>query len=373
MRIHQHSLLRWTRFASNPFGTGPEKRSAQIADLARNAGLELDDIKTPVKVSRVSAWCSGVGIRLRHGRHASVDNVGIGLLGYRHQMYEQALAKHTGAKVLLWETTYDDILPTLARAHGYRVVAVPHNLESLVSDSVFRDKTYEPGLDLAAEINRLRLADYIFTISREERWLLEARGLQPDYLPYFPTDALADECAKLRTMRQLKSAVDGFVDSPILIMGSAFNPATAQGMQIQLEWLSLERAKQRNIVIVGPETDRIFSDFASPNVTILGAVSREKLVELLGSCAALLVHTLGGAGAVTRIPEALLAGVPIITNSNGARDQYDTAGVYVYETTDEFIKLVDARLPVPPTPAQPTAAIERFSSILRHLAEEVMP
>ena len=373
MRTHPHSVLRWTRFASNPFGTGPEKRSAQIADLVRSAGLELVDITMSENVSRVSAWCSGLGIRLRQGGHASVDKAGIGLLGYRQQMYAQALAKHTGTKVLLWETTYDDLLPTLARAHGYRVVAIPHNLESLVSDSVFRDKNYEPCLDLAAEINRLRLADHIFTISREERWLLEARGLQPNYLPYFPTGALADECARLRTLRQQKSAVGGFVDSPILIMGSAFNPATARGMRLQLEWLGLDRTKQTNIVIAGPETDRIFSDFASPHVTILGAVSREKLVELLGNCAALLVHTFGGAGAVTRIPESLLAGVPIITNSNGARDQYDTTGVYVYETKDEFIKLIGAQLPIPPTPAQPTAAIERFGSTLRRLTEEVMP
>jgi hypothetical protein len=86
-------------------------------------------------------------------------------------------------------------------------------------------------------------------------------------------------------------------------------------------------------------------------------------------CSALLIHTVAGAGAVTRIPEALLAGIPVIANSNAARDQFGTPGVHVYANRAEFAALVRARLPVPPAPPAPAAAGLRFTAQLRRLAE----
>lgn len=366
-------LLRWTRFASNANGTGPEKRSAQILELVRAAGYDLDDMVPPTTTPRIPALLAGARALLRHGRHASVDHAGPGLLGHRSIAYRQALAAHVGPKVLLWETTYDDVLPTLAREQGYRVIALPHNLESLVSDSVFRYSSYDPCLDLAAEVRRLGLADHIFTIAREERWLLESRGLLPDYLPFFPTGTLADDCASLRARRTLAADAGGFVGGPLLILGSAFNPATARGMRCQLDWLhSSANATDREIIVVGPDSERRFAAFAGPRCHILGAVPREQLVNLIAACSAMLVHTYGGAGAVTRIPEALFAGVPVIANSNGARDQHGTAGVHVYETEEEFVSLTRALPPMPPPPPAPSPAIERFSTILRRLVTKVM-
>jgi hypothetical protein len=360
-------LLRWTRFASNAQGTGPEKRTAQILELVRAAGYDLSDMVMPPAVPRIPGMLAGFAALLRHGTRASVDHAGAGLLGYRSIAYRQALAAHSGPKVLLWETTYDDVLPALAHDLGYRVIALPHNLESLVSDSVFRHRAYEPCLDLAAEIRRLRLADHVFTISREERWLLEARGLSPDYLPFFPTGELAAACATVRAVRQRSAETDGFVNGPLLILGSAFNPATARGMQHQLEWLRSDPATIRDVIVAGPDTDRLFAGLAGSRIRVMGEVPREQLVGLITGCSALLVHTIGGAGAVTRIPEALYAGIPVATNSNGARDQHGTAGVHVYGSEKEFSALVRARLPIPPCPPDPVASIHRFGETLRRL------
>jgi hypothetical protein len=77
----------------------------------------------------------------------------------------------------------------------------------------------------------------------------------------------------------------------------------------------------------------------------------------------------GGAGAVTRIPEALLAGIPVIANRNAARDQPETPGVHVYEDAAEFAELVRARLPYPPPPPEPVAAQRRFTEQLRRLVD----
>jgi glycosyltransferase involved in cell wall biosynthesis len=361
------TVLRWTRFASNPYGTGSEKRSAQIRALCEAAGFAVADMQPPSGNARWRARLAGMLIRWRLGRHASVDDAGAGLLGYRSLFYRNALARHRGARMLLWETTYDSILPTLARAAGYRIVALPHNLESLVSEAAFADPSHDVLTGLAMEIRRLHLADAIFTISKEERWLLEARGLGPHYLPFHPDPALADACSKIRSARVARVQADGSIAGPLLLVGSAFNPATERGMRWQLEQLRAVGWPAAGVVVIGPQTEARLAGFAVPGVRILGGVTWEELTQHLTTCSAMLIHTFGGAGAVTRIPEALLAGVPVIANGNAARDQYGTPGVHVYDDPAGFHALIPAALPIPPPPPRPVAAEVRFQSELRRL------
>ena len=367
------SLLRWTRFASNSHGTGPEKRSAQIRTLCLQAGYALNDMLPPAAVSRWQTLTAGVAMRARFGRHASVDRAGLGLLGYRANFYRDALARHDGVRVLLWETTYDTLLPKLAREAGYKVVALPHNLESLVSERVFADASCDPFADLAAEVKRLALADSVFTISKEERWLLEARGLSPFYLPYFPDEPLAGECLRIRAKRESLADASGAVPGPLLLVGSAFNPATARGMQAQLRWLKRNRLPDAGIIVAGPQTDVVLAAEQGSGIRILGGVSRPRLVELQETCSALLIHTYGGAGAVTRIPEALLSGLPVIANANAGRDVHGTPGVHTYETPDEFLELSQNALAVPPRPPRPAQCEARFEKELDRLAQTVEP
>ncbi len=367
MKSPSPTLLRWTRFPSDSHGTGPEKRSAQIRDLCLQAGYTLNDMRPPATVSRARIWLGGLAMRARFGKHASVDGAGTGLLGYRAAFYRDALASHDGARILLWETTYDTLLPTLAKEAGYKVVALPHNLEALVSDQVFADAAYDPFADLSGEVKRLALADAVFTISKEERWLLETRGLSPHYLPYFPDTTLAEECLRIRAKRAAIADAQGCVRGPLLLVGSAFNPATARGMREQLRHLKQGRMPEQGIVVVGPKSDVVLADELAPGIQILGGVSRARLVELQETCSALLIHTYGGAGAVTRIPEALLSGLPIISNPNAARDQHGAPGMYVYETPEEFARLARTSLPIPPPPLRPAQAENRFATEIKRL------
>jgi hypothetical protein len=365
------TLLRWTRFASNPYGTGGEKRSAQILALCEAAGFAVTDMQPPSANTRWRARLAGMLIRWRLGRHVSVDDAGAGLLGYRSLFYRDALARHRGARILLWETTYDSILPTLARAEGYRIVALPHNLESLVSEAAFADPGHDVLTGLTMEIRRLHLADAIFTISKEERWLLEARKLAPHYLPFYPDPALAGACSRIRNARVAQVQADGSIAGPLLLVGSAFNPSTERGMRWQLEQLRAAGWPAAGVVVIGPQTETRLAEFAVPGVRILGGVTWEELTRHLTTCSAMLIHTFGGAGAVTRIPEALLAGVPVIANSNASRDQYGTPGVHVYDDPAGFQALIRASLPIPPPPPRPVSAEVRFQSELRRLMPTV--
>jgi hypothetical protein len=222
--------------------------------------------------------------------------------------------------------------------------------------------------DLADEVNRLALADAVFTISKEERWLLEARGLAPCYLPFYPDATLAHECVRIRNTRATLNRSDGGFAGPLLLLGAALNPATARGMAVQLEWLAALGPDMPPVIVVGPETDTRFAAYRSRQVQLLVRVPRPQLVTLLESCSALLIHTTGGAGAVTRIPEALLSGVPVIANSNAARDQHGMPGVHVYDSPAEFRALALTPLPLPPAPSPPTTSNARFVEEISRLA-----
>ena len=370
MNAHpQTTILRWSRFAPDPYGSGGEKRTVQLTELLEDCGIATNVMRPPAALPRLRTWWAGFRSRLRHGSNASVDGAGIGLLGYRTLFYRRALAEHTGARVLWWETTYDDILPDLARAAGYRVIAVPHNLESLVSDRVFRGVTHDRSAALGAEVQRLARADAVFTISREERWFLESQGIKADYLPFYVPRAIAADCARVRAARATRANTSPTTRGPVVLLGSAFNPATERGMRRQLEHLAASSAfSSTEIVIAGRDTERFFGSLRGDRIRVAGTLDQPRLEELMVEAAALLVHTEGGAGALTRIPEALAAGVPIIANANAARDQYGTPGVYVYETGEELNALVRARLPMPPAPPKPEAAEQRLVAVVRELA-----
>jgi hypothetical protein len=138
-------------------------------------------------------------------------------------------------------------------------------------------------------------------------------------------------------------------------------------MRHQLQWLRAAGSPSAEVVVVGPQTDVVLAEFATPRVRILGGVSRERLVDLLETSSALLIHTYGGGGAVTRIPEALLSGLPVIANSNAARDQHGTRGVHTYETAAEFAALAALPPPIPPAPPAPLSACRLFQDTLLSL------
>ena len=294
----------------------------------------------------------------------------LGLLGYRSLFYRDALARHHGARILLWEATFDTLLPTLARAAGYRIVALPHNIEALVSEAAFADPSHDVFRDLACEIARLGLAETIFTIAREERWLLETRGLHPHYLPYYPDPELEKDYRRIRAAREARCRPDGSIAGPLLLVGSALNPPTERGMRWQLEQLRAAGWPASDVVVIGLKTETRLADSAVPGVRILGSAHWEDLTRHLTTSSAVLIHTFGGGGATTRIPESLAAGVPVIANGNAARNQYGTPGVHVYDDAPGFHALIRASLPIPPAPPRPAAEENRFQFILQGLASD---
>ncbi|NJR76340.1 MAG: glycosyltransferase family 4 protein [Scytonema sp. CRU_2_7] len=122
-----------------------------------------------------------------------------------------------------------------------------------------------------------------------------------------------------------------------------------------------------HIDIAGYGTEQLQEYCDGPNFTLHGTVDQGKLNYLLSNVKAILVHQKAGAGALTRIPEMLIAGVPIIANSNACRSAFDYPGVYCYDNQVELAAFMNKSLDFPPILERPVAAERRFIDCFKHL------
>ena len=121
------------------------------------------------------------------------------------------------------------------------------------------------------------------------------------------------------------------------------------------------RSTAGSIVIAGYGTEQLRTAFERTGARVMGTVSDVELDALQLDARALLVHYLPAPGALTRIPEALIAGIPVVANRHGARGYETMPGVHVYDSSEELEELLAADLPTPPVPT-PAAAQTRFVS-----------
>jgi hypothetical protein len=98
---------------------------------------------------------------------------------------------------------------------------------------------------------------------------------------------------------------------------------------------------------------------------VLGTVSDDELLSEQLKARALLVHYVPTPGALTRIPEALIAGIPVIANRHAARGYEALPGIHVYDTPADLVDLSAAELPMPPIPPRPDAERRFAASVLQ--------
>jgi hypothetical protein len=325
MNRDSNSILMLPRFDPAPGGGGGNLRSAQIVELCADAGFP--------------AQLLGRGDGLRS--------------------LEERLVAHTGFRVLLWEDTAAASPVPLARKLGYAVIALPQNVETLAG-------TPASAGPLGEEAAALALADHVVCIADEESWLLANLGLASDVLPYYPVRA------KLRSLesvaRRRESGIAG--DAPWVVLGGANHVPTREGMRTLLRWIHPALRGGASFAVGGFATWELAGEFAGSGIRFAGALSDRQLEDLMAEARAILVHQDRGAGSLTRIPEALIAGVPVIANLLAARSTRGYVGVTVYESQDELLALLRApsigaaRPPVPPA-----GAIGRFTRLLRSAAD----
>jgi glycosyltransferase involved in cell wall biosynthesis len=280
---------------------------------------------------------------------------------YKYYMNERFLSENDEvlrqARLVLWESTFPEFayLPHLVKTrYGKSVIACPHNLEALIPNQ--RQRWY--GNDkfdfLEQEIKSFRECDEIFTISEEDQWLLNLFGVNAHYLPYFPVGELY---ASLYEIRKYRSEND--VDDYFLIVGSVENPPTRLGMTTLLE--NLKKMKcEIPIVVTGFGTEQLAGEFSTDSIKIIGSSHEKTLNECLKNCRGAIINQGFSTGALTKIPELMVAGVPIIVDEGGSRSFRRFDGVHVYKTVPDIIDIAMSDLKMPKLPEAPKKLTEYF-------------
>ncbi|MCP6759828.1 MAG: glycosyltransferase [Fischerella sp. CENA71] len=356
------AILHNSKFAGIPNGDGGHRRTAQIKELVSLSGSEINDIKIK-PVPKIDKYISGINCIAKYKLKIFPSYKVIGDCGQKYHIYHKCLREHQGEKLLVWEATENYIAPYVAKQFGFKILALPHNIESLVTDH--GDPLtwkYLPD-SLESEIYHLAKADAIFCISREEQWLLKLRGINADFLPYYPPKSVLSNLLEIRQIRN-NSQPQRF-----LILGTAENPPTRLGMIEQIQWLSeIETLLDCEVDIAGYGTEKLQEYCKSPKFILHGAVEQKKLNHLLINAKAVLVHQKAGVGALTRIPEMIIAGIPVIANSNSCRSAFDYPGVYCYDNQHEMTNLLFKNLDIPVMLERPISAEKRFIDCLQELS-----
>ena len=349
---------------TEPLGGG-QRRTLQVVKLAQRAGFDVAHVSTlnlPGFRNRVYNGLAAA-FRCRLPVRPSLEvlrELGIAVLAYRHQLQEAH-----DPRLVLWETTRDAgmVAPMVASQHGVAVVAFPQNLESLVpgqTDRVTGSVSVTKALEI--EVKQLAKADLVVCISREEQWLLNAFGIAADYLPYFPPAEIESGLLAVRRMRLDVSP------RRLLVLGSAGNPPSREGLLQLIQRLLRLRGKfPHEIHVAGNETHVLRQQLDVGSIKLHGRLESNRLYELMASCEVAIVFQTRGSGALTRIPELLLAGLPVICNPHAARSAQHYDGVEIFDTDEEFVSLLNTRASIPRAPSRPVQAEERLIKRLREL------
>jgi len=216
------------------------------------------------------------------------------------------------------------------------VMAICHNIESLSRDQVNEDlrmRLFERELGL------LKKSALVVTISKEEDWLLNNLGIPSYFLSYFPVDRIKRRMDDIGLSRR-HTEKHGF-----LVLGTAHNIQTRMGMERLIRfWLDNRLAqKYGRLLVAGFGTESIAAAGESESgIERLGSLQDDDLDELLTKIKACVCYQDGGAGALTRIPELLLARIPILANRYAARTYSGTPGIIEFNNIEELPALLES-------------------------------
>lgn len=361
LRSSTHTAPEWR-------GTGGGRRSEQIEEILHRGGFAWTDAVPPARYPRFTLLraCR----QLATGRPRikfALNRRLMGRAAAEYLRYRDHLAGIKGPRLLLVEECNEYARIRAARDSGTPILAVPHNLQVL-QQTAPNDVFSGEGLpySLHRELQFTASCDAIFCISREEQWLLTNFGARADFLPYFPPAAERRRLQAIREARRPPSATT----PEILVIATGSNAKNRDGL-VELAALiaSLQPQPDVHWHVAGRDTEDLQTHFARGRCTFHGQVSARLLNDLMLRCRAAVAYQCSGAGALTRIPEFLCAGIPVLANPHAARSAHRLPGLHVFHDAAELARLAGAPLPLPPAIPPDTAAEDRLIATVRRLLE----
>lgn len=346
------NILKHSHFSADPFGHGGSKRTAQINGLLTDAGIvfsEADFETGAITKNKALFYLRG----LIHNRDITIPLKNNYATGRYLRIFEDFVDREQPDLFLLEATSeYYLLLAEVLVKNNVPVIGLPHNLESLASGSknIFSHK--RAPFWLFDELNYLRLCQKNFTISSEESWLLSCTGLAAEHLPYYPARQAEEFLLNIRERkRHTEKKENGRVS--VLLLGTFYNKPTADGYIELIQ--AIKKYADLEIIVAGHGSEQLKAIFSAKNVRVLGAVSNDRLAELIISCDYAVIQQQPSSGALTRIPELLLAGIPVLANEHAARSSSGLKGIKVYRSYPQLLEQLYSPLPSVPVIERPVA------------------
>lgn len=216
------------------------------------------------------------------------------------------------------DVRFSPIIP-LNEKYGIPTFICPHNIESLdVGLLKPGDKIHGIArfVDFLGEFTVLSRSNERFFISKAETALIGGVGLTVKYYPYWPVGEIAEGLQIVRQKRKPEHIEAGL----FLIVGTAKHTPTVRSLQWFVKQLYTYGLPEGvKVVVVGRDTDKLLNIGEAPKevgVEFRGWVEQEELDDLLSRVCGVLIPQFYGFGALTRLPELAMAGIPAIVSEH---------------------------------------------------------
>ncbi len=224
------------------------------------------------------------------------------------------------ALCIVEHSTFADLMRINVQ-HRLPTVGCFHNVEALDRKGWglgLRGKlaAYAAAVDFLHELEVLTQCTERLFISKIEVGLISGLGLPARYYPYLPVGAIRQRLLRIRQERTNTRRVPGL----FLLLGNATHSTTKESFA----WF-IANAKSNplprgiRVLVVGKETDKLLPPgTVVRGLELKGWVEQEELDRLLVCAQAVLAPQRLGFGALTRVPETVCAGIPVLLSRRAA-------------------------------------------------------
>ena len=343
-----------------PHGCGGMWRRRQTDGILRRHGIEPVNLEPPPPALIPTRLLHAIQMKRRLGASLQWTRGSLGAADYSFRFYRHNARRSGLAPVALLESG-DPVAVTALKDEGFRVVAVLSAIHSLWRDRPSRLTGSYPQMFLA-ETRAFSNVHAVFCISREEQWLLNNVGIRAEYLPYFPDEERARVLLEERAGRR---AVTSRRPPEFLICATRGNTDTVASFTEQADWIRAAVPAGRAIFhVTGHNTEEIKDVWTDSRFIFHGTCSDEEFRAVKQRCGAVCLHQREGLGALTRIPDMILAGLAVVTNGPAARSFFDMPGVFTYDTPGQLADLLKRSFSMPPVPQRPLELEDAFFASL---------
>ncbi len=333
-------IFYYKQFKPNINGHGGEKRTFQISTLINKLSLSVNELNLSNDPIKTNLFMRTLGFIINYRSIKKMAFINLSFKSYRHistnlLKIKKQIPNINSNSILFYEHSPETnwLLPIYFRLVGCKVICFPHNIESLANKINNQLTLRNNELAFIDELTLFKNCDLIFTISREEEWLLNLFGTNSFYFPFnIDNTELANSSIQIKDKRKRKKFNNNF-----LIFGNVKNGPTKEGMKTLLDHIT--KLEQYSFTVAGFGTESL-KYYAKNNIIVLGEVSHLKLLHLYTNTDAIIIHQPPTTGALTRIIECLEMDVPIIANVNASRDNFDKSSLITYRDLSELNQIL---------------------------------